>query len=656
MPRFADRARERFETITGFTIRDAKDVALQETEYQRSRAIIEEAEDLAMGVMDYVHGEPHEVTHEKRRELSQRSRIAFIRDPLAGAEAEMRSNFAFGRGVPIPQAQDPDVQRIVDRAWKDPINRKKLTGFEAQRHRSNELITQANLIPAVFENNGRVRVAFVNFDTVSSIVCHSEDDEMPLWYVSRKKKRKWDYEQDHAAWWESGEENGVEKVIYHQHWRNVDIVAESGLDEEKPDDSKIAPGRVEHFRINRVGRTQFGTPPWARVLRFFSAMNQFTEARVSMAQAAASIIATNTVKGGPTNVLKAAGNIIAQTGEIAAARFGRRNSSPRSAGPGTNPAEGLAPPPAGSFWGQNEAQELRALNLSSGGGEAISDRQLIAAPISAAAQFGQHWLGDPSATNMATATTLELPALMAVGAWQETFEEIFRWFTNRAIEAAIKSGELGGMVSEADDHDDRSLQDLIYEEDLEELEKRTGKDLSYAFEMPYPGRRNLPDVINVANAVAAAYDPEGKNPWLRRKLLDFLFRHGLQTEDPAKDVDDVMPMREGEEAPEYPLPEEEAEPEAEGGGKKVERNAKPNDEKSQRGEARRSTPPSREMGGGAKEGELAEAVEDELARTLAGDVDREFQGLLDDPTAFLSGRAPTRTPESSGASAAAPLR
>jgi hypothetical protein len=653
---------DRFEAITGLTVRDAKEAALQETEYARTAAVLEEVEDLAMGVMDYIHGQPHEVTHEKRRELSQRSRIALLRDPLAGAEAEMRSNFAFGRGIPVPQAQDPEVQRIIDRAWKDPVNRKKLTGFEAQRHRSNELLTQANLYPTIFVSNGRVRIAFINADLVSDIVCHSDDDELPLWYVWRHSKKAWDYDQDMMKAWTPEMEDGREKAVYNAHWRNVaTVLDDEELGDEGPKKEKINVGLTEHFRINRVGRTQFGTPPWARVLRFFSAMNQFTEARVSMAQAAASIIATRTVKGGPKSVLKAASNVLAQTGEIAAARFGR-GASPKPTGPGTNPAEGLAPPPTGSFWNQNEADQLTAMNLSSGASQAIYDRQLIAAPISAAAQFGQHWLGDPSATNMATATTLELPALMAVGAWQETFEEMFRWFTNRAIEAAIEAGELGGIISEGEE-DERSLQDLVYEEDLEELETRTGKDLSYSFEMPYPGRRNLPDVINVVNAVATAYDPQGQNPWLRRKLLDFLFRHGLQTEDPARDVDDVMPLEDGAQAPDHPLPvepdpEEGEGGEGEGGGKKVARDTRPDDEKPQRGEARRATRPTREMGGGAKEGvtlEAQEAADAELLRQTAADADREFEALLKDPAAFLAGRAPTPTPESNGASPATSL-
>jgi hypothetical protein len=93
--------------------------------------------------------------------------------------------------------------------------------------------------------------------------------------------------------------DGRPKVRYWPHWRNVDdarseremsdTTGEVPLEEPPPD--KLAKGVVYHVAINQVGEQLRGNPPWARSLRFFTAMNVLTEAHVTMAQAASTFIA-----------------------------------------------------------------------------------------------------------------------------------------------------------------------------------------------------------------------------------------------------------------------------------------------------------------------------------------------------------------------------
>lgn len=662
--------RERVEDLSGVALRPLDQIRMQEAEFQHMAAFRDEAEDLAIGALNYLEGRPHEMRADRRRELSQRSRVAFLKDPLAGAEGDMRANFAFGRGVSKPSAKEPEVQEVIDRFWSDPVNQKKLTSFEAQRLRSNDLLAQANLFATYFEANGSIRAAFLDADLVTDVVVSEEDDELPLWYVVRRKKREWDFNRDgeKPVPFEAGP-NGMGKVSYYPHWRNVALMeadaAKFGTTfNQKPPVSKIADGRVEHFRINRIGRSQFGVPPWARVLRYFSAMNQFNEARVSMAQAAASIIAKRVIRGGPKGVVKAASNVLSQAGELAQARFGRRSDRIDPTSPGTNPSRGFAPPPPGSIWTENESDSLQAMNFNSGGPAAAADQSILMTPIAAASQFGPHYFGNLSDATLSGATTVELPTLMNVSSWQETFEGIFRWYVNRSIESAVRAGQLGGVISESDEADGRSLQELVYEEDREEMEKRTGKDLSYSFQMPYPGRRNLPDVINVATAAVEAFDAEGKNPWLRRYYMRFLLE-ALEVEDPAAALDEFMPLPEGmETAPEelavlrLLAPEGEEGGEGEGGGAgPVPRDGKPSEQKSEHGERKRSSPPRRDMGGGgggAVQEDLVEAAADDLARDSAADADEEFSRLLQDPAAFIHGRAPAGKAELNGHPAPTP--
>jgi hypothetical protein len=647
--------RERLEEGLGIAVRDRGEVVAQESAFDGMQAFVDEAEDLAIHALGYMEGRPHEMRADRRRELSQRSRVAYLKDPLAGAEADMRANFAFGKGVTKPTAKEDEVQEVIDRFWLDPVNQKKLTSYEAQRLRSNDLIAQGNLFGGYFDRNGLIRVAFLDADLVTDVIVEEEDDELPLWYAVRKTKREWDFNRDaeKPVPREAGRD-GLQKVWYYRHWRNVTLAesdaAALGEDfTQKPPAAKIAPGKVEHFRINRIGKTQFGVSQWSRTLRYFSAMNQFNEARVSMAQAAASIIAKRVIKGGPKGVMRAASNVLNQAGELAQARF-RRADRIRPAGPGTQPPFGQAPPPPGSIWTENESDSLQAMNFNSGGAAASADQSILLAPIAAASGFGPHYYGNLSDAGLASTTTLELPTLMNVSSWQEMFEQILRFFVNRQIEAAVHSGQLGGVISESDEADSRPLTDLVYEEDREEMEKRTGKDLSYSFSMPFPGRRNLPDVINLVVAAVDSFDPEGRNPWLRRFFMEFLLQT-LEVEDPAAALDNFLGLPEGlEKAPEelalepfqQPVEEPPEEEEEEGaGGGAVPRSGKPSEQKSEYGEKRRSSAGGREMGGGSEElkESLVEDASDELARALAADADSEFERLLADPAAFLGGRA-----------------
>lgn len=544
----ADRARTTISEWTGYTLASIDEVTDLREQAEHMGFFTDEVEDMAAMIMDYLGGRPHEVQAAHRRLLAQQSRIALIHDPTAGAEANLRANFAFGKGISMPQAKDTDVQHVITESWTCANNERKLTGYEAQRHRSNEMLTTANLFITIYSNNGKVRVGFRDADDVTDVVTDPEDDETPLYYVVRKRRVDWNFEMGQYIPVLGQEfENGREKVWYVKHWRNVTDM-EKWCEEtgEKmppgPPEKNLLPGEIEHFRINRIGRSQFGVPPWARTLRYYTALNAMTEAQVQMRQGAATIIAQRVRKsGGPRDLLKTVSGVMARTGDIGAR--GRRYAEggpPATAGPGTNPSHGAPPPPAASWMQSFEHDRLEAVNLRSGAGEALQDAQIIRAPIAAASGFGQHYLGDASSANLASATVLELPTMMEVSSWQETFEQIFRWFTDRSIEAAVHAGLLGGMIAESATGDTRSLTELHFPEDREEMEARTGKDLSYTFQMPYPGRRNLPDVTAAVASTLLTIDPAGTNWPLREKMIDFLMRHGFDAEDPGELVEEIM--------------------------------------------------------------------------------------------------------------------
>jgi hypothetical protein len=539
-----ERAISLLEDTTGLTLQPKALVdRLQENNIHLEQFRAEAAE-LAYHTLDYFGGRPQEMVAESRKRLVQRSRVAFIHDPLAGAEAGLLANFSLGQGVEVPKAADERVQKIIDRAWMDPTNFEMFTSPSAQRRSSNSLLTQGNLLDTLYAKGGRIRVGKLAVDDVQDIVPDPEFRLRPIYYVGLRRKYRWNVEHDRPDFEAELEENGKPKVTYYPHWRNLRDAEQERKDipgleplpvipKEKQDPGGAV---VYHTAINQLDEQLWGNPPWARTLRFYSAMNQFTEARVAMAQAASTFIARRVTKGGPSDVVKAAGAVLAQTGELGTSELGGSDPlAPTQQQPG-----GLNPPLPGSWWVENEQSKLESLSLQSGAAAAQQDAAIIRSPLSAATSFGQHYLGDASNANLATATSLELPALMAVLAWQEVHEARLRWFVDRAIETAAQAGEFGGI---ADPESESRLSELrLCEADEKaELERRTKVKFDYSFSMPYPGRRNLPDVTGTVTSILAV--GEGlliENDEMMREALTFLFTHGWQVMDPAESVERVM--------------------------------------------------------------------------------------------------------------------
>jgi hypothetical protein len=561
---------------TVLDVKDAEQLRESAVAYDDLRA---EAEELAYWTL-YRNGRKGEMRPERLARLAHRCRTALVQDPLAGAEADLLANFGFGKGVGVPGAEDEDVQQVIREAWTDGVNEQKLTSFAAQRLRSNQLLTDSNLFVVAYRGKGRVKIGFIDPDRVVDIVTDPDDEERPLYYVVEDRAgAEWDFENDMPKAGSmmgpgipTNPTGGAIPVTYWPHWRNVEDVdierRDAGLPPlEKPDPRKTAKGVVEHFAWNRVGNALMGTPVWARTLRFYSAMNMLLESHVAMAEAASSFIAKQGLTGSPDQITRSANNILSQTGEIGAARFGG-GPDPDAAFDLGGGRVGRPGPAPGSFLQENESSKLESLSLNSGAGQMMQTAQIVRAPIAAASGFGQNYLGDPSSTNLAGATSLELPTMMTVQAWQQFFVGVFSWFVDIVLETAIRAGRLNDAVDRAKkdaedqdpedwdqdgdgvpdrEQDNRPLTELRLREadDRKELEARTGKLFDYTISMPYPGRRNLPDVVTTVTTVKQAFDPESKNVPLMRGMLLFLAKE-MNLDDPVAAVDEWMPEEAGD--------------------------------------------------------------------------------------------------------------
>jgi hypothetical protein len=81
------------------------------------------------------------------------------------------------------------------------------------------------------------------------------------------------------------------KIVYYEHWRNVDLLREDERGERRmpnmPPRDKIGDGKVFHIAINRTSEMAFGHPTMDRLLRWYNAYNKFMDARVDIMEASA---------------------------------------------------------------------------------------------------------------------------------------------------------------------------------------------------------------------------------------------------------------------------------------------------------------------------------------------------------------------------------
>lgn len=544
------RALDEVESRTGYVFEKADRVEQLEESDRDARYLRREMDLLAYTALDYFSGREQDLTPESRRRLTQQGRVAWMRDPQAGAAVDLMNDFSLGRGVPRPRAKDPEVQKIVDEAWDDPDNQRVLTSYQAQIALGTDLTLQSNLFALCFDDgeDGKVKVSLLDHDAVERIIRHPDDRFMPLWYVTRQRRVEWDYVNDQPKP-VLETEDGKPKILYYEHFENVQLATDrasrAGLaPPPKPPSSKIGKGRVFHIAENRTSEMAFGHPRMERTLRWFSAYNNFLTARVDMMTASAAYVMKRRVTGSKNQVTKMATQALSRRSEL-------------SVDPVTGEQLPVGPM-AASVITENDKVVHEPFTLNSQAQNAAVDARMIGGQVSAATRFPRSYYGDADASNLATATSLELPVLKGVEARQELLEGLFRWFIDTVIDRAIEAKRItkdltaeelakkkeevakanGGQMPEETPAPTTDLAAAAMDPQDPEFSQR---DLSYEFAMPNPLRRALTDLVGAVQNIARTFDPNNTNVELSRALLQIALSDGLEVQDAAGVVERVFP-------------------------------------------------------------------------------------------------------------------
>jgi hypothetical protein len=591
----AGRALEKLEEATGQVMIPKGQADLYEAVYEDYRMLNRQLDDIGWSVLDYIGGQPAELSSPHRRRVVQRARYVWMNDPQAGASVELMNDFCFGRGVPRPRCKDPKVQEVVDEAWDDPDNQEVLCSLEAQLALGTDLSLQSNVFLLMFDDgeDGKIKLSSLRHDDVTNAITDPDKRHRVLYYVvGASRKQVWNFR---SGMYEPARDPQGDlvslKPTYYEHWRNVELAeAESSreTDFEAAPDEQTGEGKVYHARINRYSEQVFGVPRFQRTLRWYSAYNEFVKTRIDMAQAAASVIMKRKIQGTAGQLARDASKLISRRGVLGQAGLGGLEGE----GPQLGPYKA-------SIIEENQSVQHEALNLSTGSADAAADAQMIRAPISAAERWTQAYYGDASNSSLATATSLELPILKAVESRQEVFEGVFRWFLDRVIEKAVDDGRISKTRDQSEidadkvptvgpDVDPADITQAVHQAiDIEEAagrecveahrlftsagsevvvlvsrhresgqtffrlceahedkatdESDTERDLGYEFSMPSPLRRMAADLIGSIAQIAQVFDPNNSNVELSRALLTIALGEGLEVQDPADLVDLILP-------------------------------------------------------------------------------------------------------------------
>lgn len=555
--------RESAERITGLSVQPLAEVhRLQETE-QELRGKQRELQDLAYSILDYTQGAPQEMKAQERRRLAQRARVVWQQDPQYGGTINLLNEFVLGRGIPKPQAVDEQVQDEIDEFWADADNQRILTTHSAQVRLNTDLSLQSNVFPLVYDEgeDGQVKLGLLDHDTVEQAVRDPDARLRILYYFTRSYNRQWDVRKH--TYVVSKER---EKIRYYEEFRNLKDAEEDRANgvrtEDLPDipSTLVGRGRVLHVAINRTMEQAFGIPEIARTIRWLTAYNDLMRARVDMAKAAASIIMRRKLKGGAAAMTQLASQALLQAG-----------TTPQS--PIDPMTLGQAPKP-GAVIEENDYVEHEAFNLNSGSSSAMQDAQMIRSQYSVGTGWPQSYLGDPSATDLSTATTLELRVLKMVEARQQVLEDLITTLINHKIRRAIETNRLSKFrpmtaeekkrermrieseqeaerppgapapIAQANSNGTRALH-LIggteAEEDEEPPAGHVARDFTFQVSMPSPLRRAMGDLLTGVSLIAKTFDPNCSNIELSRTLLGIALGEGLEIEDPGAAVERIFP-------------------------------------------------------------------------------------------------------------------
>ena len=376
-------------------------------------------------------GSEHEFTRQGLRDITEISRIMYLKNPLIKRGINVKRSYVWGQGVSV-KAANVDIHEAIKAFEDDEKNVVTLTSHQARMNAEQELETDGNLFFAFFANEttGRVRVRTMPFGEIDEVIFNPEDKKEPWYYL-----RRWTEEKVLA----SGVRESVRQAAWYPDWRYNPVKKPVILD----GDTVKWGVSVFHIKVGGYSDWTFGVSEIYDALDWARAYKDFLQDWASIVKAHRRFAWRLDTPGGRRG--------------IAAAKT-KLNTTLSTGGSGE--AETNPPPLVGSTFIGSEGANLTPVRTSGATVSAEDGRRLLLM-VAASTGLPETFFGDVSVGSLATAKSLDRPTELAMKdrqtLWADVLGSIYRFVTLWAVKAS--SGPLQGLG-----RIERTVEDGVIEE------------------------------------------------------------------------------------------------------------------------------------------------------------------------------------------------
>ena len=349
--------------------------------------------------------------------IAAMARVYWLKNPLVKRAVATQANYVFGQGVDVV-AVDEDVQTVVDAFMEDSKNRAELTGEQAMLTKETELQVTSNLFFTFFTDplNGATRVRTIPLSEIVRIIYNPDDSKEP-WYYYRQ--------------WQQPKEAGSQKYEMHQAmYPDINYMPKGGLPKHFNGIEVMALNPVYHVKTNCLSDMEYGVSEIYAAIDWAKAYKDFLEDWYTIVKSLSKFAWKATSKSGATGM--------AQAKQVLE---GAING-------GSNPMNSDLPGQAAQVWMSSDNFDLAPMPKS-GATVAVDDGRRALLMVCAATGIYEHYFGDPSTGNLATAKAMEQPMLLMFQERQELWTDVFNTILGYVInQSALKpGGKLRGVMS-----------------------------------------------------------------------------------------------------------------------------------------------------------------------------------------------------------------
>lgn len=320
--------------------------------------------------------------------MAKKARMFYLRNPLARRAVYTQTAYVFGQGVEF-SAADENAQDDVDAIIGDRGNRRAVFGHQALMEMETALQLDGNVFLAVFTGtDGSAQVRTLPHDQVTGVLCNPEDASEP-WYYLRE-------------WTENSKQ-------YRLAYPELAVDAAKTIEAEGKT-WEVAPARILHVRVNATADMAFGASELASAMPWARSYTEFLEDWATIVKSLSRYAWKVQAAGGQAGV------------DALTAKLGSNLTS--STMMDTN-----LPPAVGSML-VTSGVDIEPMPKG-GATVSVDDGRRLLLMVSAATGIFEHYMGDPSTGNLATATAMERPMELQFRdrqqLWADTLGELLSW-------------------------------------------------------------------------------------------------------------------------------------------------------------------------------------------------------------------------------------